>query len=143
MEILLPFLKKGKTEKEVAKFYIAHLKQLQLESVQEKRSTRLKNTVSRLTNDNGEMSIDDFWKLRKNILGTTDERTSIITGQGIEVFEEAAIMNEYRNEFITRLQHKTIHPIFNEYEEASNRLLELYLQTVDDKEPDFLDEEVK
>ena len=142
MEILLPFLKKGKTEKEVAKFYIAHLKQLQLESVQEKRSTRLKNTVSRLTNENGEMSIDDFWKLRKNVLGTTDERTSIITGQGIEVFEEAAIINEYRNEFITRLQHKTIHPKFNEYEEASNRLLELYLQTVDDKEPDFLDEEV-
>ena len=142
MEILLPFLRKGKTEKEIAKSYIAHLKQLQLESVQEKRTQRLQTTVAQLTNENGEMSIDDFWKLRKNVLGKSNDRTSIMTSNGIEVFSEQAIINEYREEFIARLKHKTIHPYFSEYEEASNRLLDLYMQTTEDKEPDFLDAEV-
>ena len=112
MEILLPFLKKGRAEKEVAKVYISHLKQLQLESVQEKRTYRLQSTVAQLANEKGEMSIDDFWKLRKSVLGKSDDQTSIVTSNGIEVFAETAIINEYRKEFIARLQHKVNSSLF-------------------------------
>ena len=40
------------------------------------------------------------------------------------------------------MNHKEIHSDFKEYEEVTNRLLNLYLETSDDHEPDFEDEEV-
>ena len=61
---------------------------------------------------------------------------------GVEVFNAEGIIKEYQSEFINRLSHKEIHPDFKEYEEVTNRLLNLYLETSDDHEPDFEDKEV-
>ena len=140
--IIRPFLGKGKAEKKLAKDYIAHLREIQVKSVQEKRTKRLQTTLKQLTDENGEMSVDKFWKLRKSVLGNVSECASILTEDDIEVCDDEAIINEYRKEFITRLSQRKIHPSYTEYEEASNRLLNLYLQTSTDEEPDFIDDEV-
>ena len=142
LNIFLPLLFKGKAEKEIAQYYIAHLKELQLIRVQEQRTDRLHRTLEKLQDENGEMSVEKFWKLRKSVLGNETECTSILTEDGVEVFDEEAIINEYRKEFILRLSHRKINPSYTEYEEASNRLLDLYLQTGIEEEPDFINEEV-
>ena len=144
LKVLVPMLKKGKAEKAVAKGYLAHLRDLQLKDVQQLRSTRLKATLEELQDGNGNMSPDQFWKLRKKVMGNTEERTSIITGDGVEVFDEASIINEYRNEFINRLSHRNIDPIFKEYETATNKLLQMQLNTTvtDRHEPDYTVDEV-
>ena len=48
INILTPLLRKGKTEKEVATLYIKQLKELQVETVQQRRTTRLKDTLNQL-----------------------------------------------------------------------------------------------
>ena len=144
LQSLLPLLKKGKTEKKVANIYISQLKQLQLEHVQQQRAVRIRSTIEELKEDNGNLSVDQFWKLRKRVLGCAEERTSIITNEGIEVFTEEAIVDEYRKEFSSRLSHRTIHPDYVEYEKKSNEVFLRYMQLTKciNDEDDFTFEEV-
>ena len=98
------------------------MKQLQLEHVQQERAVRIRSTIEELKEDDGNLSVDQFWMLRKRVLGRAEERTSIITNEGIEVFTEDAIVDEYRKEFSSRLSHRTIHPDYVEYEKKSNEV---------------------
>ena len=144
LQILIPFLKKGQSEKRVAKLYIGQLKQLQLESVQTQRISRIWSTVKSLQDENGHLSIDKFHKMRKQIMGGVEEKTSIITEGGIEIFTEEAIKEEYRNEFIRRLKHRTIDSAYTEYERKTINLFNQYLEIskcIDDEE-EFSFEEV-
>ena len=144
LQILIPFLKKGQSEKRVAKLYIGQLKQLQLESVQTQRISRIWSTVKSLQDENGHLSIDKLDKMRKQIMGGVEEKTSIITEGGIEIFTEEAIKEEYRNEFIRRLKHRTIDSAYTEYERKTINLFNQYLEIskcIDDEE-EFSFEEV-
>ena len=144
LRLLIPFLKKGKVEKEVVKLYIAHLRQVQLQTIQEQRIKRIRNTIDDIQEDNGQLSIDQFWKLRKRVLGYAEEPTSIVTKEGIEVFNDEAIVNEYRKEFVTRLSHRKIHPDYAEYQRKSMELFKMYMELTKNinDEADFTFEEV-
>ena len=143
-KVLIDMLRKGKAEKKVAKVYLEHLKQMQLENVQQQRSMRLKATMEELQDGKGNMSPDDFYRLRRGVLGKTEERTSLINDEGVEVFDEASIINEYRNEFLNRLSHRKINPAFKECETITNRLLHMSLTSsmIENSQPDYTFEEV-
>ena len=143
---ILPLLKKGKTEKRIAQDYITKLKKIQQESVQAKKAERICETLKQLKDGGGDFSVDQFWKLRKAVNSSNvEERTSIITPEGVELFNEDAIMEEYKKEFEKRLSHRKIHPELQEYERLSKRLLQLRLtvECMKVDEPDFTEEEVK
>ena len=145
LQKIRPLLKKGKTEKKVAKEYIAELKKIQQQSVQEKRAERMCEILKELKGGKGEFSVNQFWKLRKCVNSSNiEEKTSIITPEGIELFNEEAIMNEYRKEFEKRLSHRIIHPELKEYERLSKLLLKLRLklECMKQDEPDFTIDEV-
>ncbi len=137
-------LKKGKAEKKVATIYLDQIKEMQLETVQQMRATRIRSTLKQLQEESGHLSVDQFWKIRKEVLGSVEERTSIITNDGIEVLADEAIIKEYREEFINRVSHKTIGPGYEEYQEKTNHLFCEYLRSTKDinDEPDFTTEEV-
>ena len=142
---ILPLLKRGKAEKKVAQEYIAQLRKIQQESVQESRAKRICETLTELKDEQGNFSVEQFWKLRKSINGSNvEEKTSIITPEGVELFDAKAIMNEYKKEFEKRLSHRKIHPELEEYEKLSERLIKLRmtLECMTRDEPDFTIQEV-
>ena len=141
LRLFIPMLKKGSAEKKVAQEYIIHLKQLQLETVQQQRQHRLQSSMQDLKEGNA-FSVDKFWKLRKKVLGSCEERTSIVSEEGVEMFNEESIINEYRNEFVKRLSHRSIHPSYAEYEEKTNKVLETLLCSQEDWQPEFTVDEV-
>ena len=49
------------------------------------------------------LSLDGFMKLKKNYVNKRSVLSSVINDQGVEVFGIDAILNEYRNDFVTRL----------------------------------------
>ena len=143
---LLPMLKQGKTEKQIAQNYIKDLKEIQKTSVQKLKSARICTTIKELHDEGGKFSVSNFWKLRKSINSSNvEEKTSIITPDGIEVFNSEGIINEYRKEFKNRLSHRKIDPVLQEYEELTERLLQLRLtvECVKVNEPDFTFGEVE
>ena len=52
--------------------------------------------------------MEQFWKLKKCVLSDREDKNSVITRNGIEVFDVDAILNEYVLEFKERLSHRKI-----------------------------------
>ena len=142
---LLPLIKQGRTEKRVAKEYIQQLKELQKSNIQKAQVERINDTLKQLSKEGGDFSVDQFWKMRKSVNTRSEEKGSIISPDGVELFTSEAIIEEYRKEFQQRLSHRVIDPAFKEYEELSNKLLRLRLQMecIKRNEPDFAFEEVE
>ena len=127
LQIFKPFLRKGRVEKSVAKEYISLLQQYQLETTQKLHASRVYETLQKIQNNDGELSVDKFWILKKCISKKTDERSSIITDQNVEVFDDDAVLNEYMKEFKCRLAHRQICPELKHYQDLTHSLLNIYL----------------
>ena len=78
-----PMLKMGRIQRETAREYIDIIKQNEVQLVQGKRYARIRSTLDALQNEKGEISIDEFWKLKKCVSSKTEEKTSIMTSNGI------------------------------------------------------------
>ena len=141
---LKPMIREGKIQKGVAKEYIELVKEIELRKVQNIRYSRISKTLNQLENEDGEISIDEFWKIKKSVSVKTEEKTSILTKNGAELFNEEAILNEYAQEFKNRLSHNQIDEYLTDYEIATKQLVELYfkLAKTNPCEPDYTDEEV-
>ena len=145
LAVLKPLLSCGRNERCVAQEYILLLKELQLEMAQKSRASRLNATLLSLQNENEHFSVQKFWKCKKAISSKGDNKTSIITEQDIELFEDDAIVNEYVNEFSRRLSHRTIAPELQSYQDISHQLLKECLLSAKKNEvrTDFSVSEVK
>ena len=128
LKVIKPLLHKGRIEKDIANEYITRLQKADLEAIQKLRSSRIGETLLNLQNQDGELSVNKFWKLKNCVSGKTDERSSIMTDQNIEVFDDNAIINEYVKEFKTRLSHRVISPNLKEYEDTTHKLLSYCLE---------------
>ena len=74
----------------------------------------------------------------------TDDKSSVINKEGVEIFSDEAIIEEYEKEFSQRLSHRKIDPLLEEYEERSNELLNLLIKKASmTDEPDFTMDELK
>ena len=126
--VLKPLLKAGRTEKSAAMEYITLIQNLQLEGVQQARSARVQDALEKLQDDKTKnFSINKFWKLKKCVSVKSDAKTSVISEDGVELFDDPAILNEYVKEFKTRLSHKKIAPDLAAFQEVSHKLLKMYL----------------
>ena len=121
--IFKPLLSAGRLEKAISKEYISFLQSIQLNEVQEQRAVRLTKTLRNLQNDNQELSVNNFWKLKKSVSRNSDNKTSVITDHEVELFDDASIINEYVREFQTRLSHRKIDNDLISYQESVNKLL--------------------
>ena len=139
LKVLIPFTKRGKVEKIAAKKYISILHDIQSTAVQNMKSARVFKTLSQLNNENGELSINGFWKLKKSLSHPDRSRSSVISKEGIELFGGPSILKEYEKEFSDRLSRKPLHPKFSQYGTQTNTLFERYLDTASStrSEPDF------
>jgi hypothetical protein len=136
--ILKKHLKRGKAQRKVARVYIDYLHKKELEAVQRERSDKIRKRISQLEDENGRFCINNFWKIKKSAGKVVDDKSSVINREGVEVFNEEAIITEYENEFKHRLAHFKIDKSLETYEKRSHDLLKLLLQeAVKRKEPDF------
>ena len=125
---LKPFLKAGRTEKAAAMEYVEILKEIQLNKAQKARSARVQDTLEKLQDEKSKnFSINKFWKLKKCISTKSDSKTSIVTDNGVELFDDPAILSEYVKVFKARLSHKTIAPDLAAFQEVTHKLLNMYL----------------
>ena len=106
--MIKPFLKKGKIERKVALDTINNLKEEARKEVQQAKAERIRETLSKMEGDKGEFSVDKFWKLKKAISQKTEERTTVINENGVELFDKRSILEEFKNEFKERLSHRKI-----------------------------------
>ncbi len=139
VRIVIPFLKRGKAEKAAAKKYISFLQDLQMKITQKLKSARVIKTLSEINNDNGQFSIEGFWKLKNSLSLPDRSRSSVISREGVELFGGPAILEEYMNEFSGRLSKSPPHPKFSRYVMLTNKLFEKYLESASSSrsEPDF------
>ncbi len=128
VRILVPHMKRGRVEKVVAKKYMMHLQDLQTKITQKLKSARVIETLSQIKNDNGQLSIERFWKLKKSLSLPDRSRSSIISQEGVELFGGPSILEEYIKEFSGRLSHSPPHPKFSRYVSLTNCLFEKYLK---------------
>ena len=144
MMILKRHLRRGKYEKKTAMKYIEYLREKEMHLLQEERREVIKKKVSELQNEKGNFSVDKFWKIKKAATWESEEKSSVINKEGVEVFSDDAIIKEYESEFIQRLSHRKIDPVLEEYEERSNELLKMLIEKASmTDEPDFTMEELK
>ena len=144
MKICLSHVKKGRAERTAAKKYIQHIQNLQDTDIQNKKSQLITNTMEKLTDQDGQLTVDKFWKMKKSLSCSDQSKASITSRQGVELFSPAAILKEYAQEFHNRLSHKQIDPSFKEYEEITESLFKVLLQSsINHKEPNFTIKEVK
>ena len=123
------FLKAGRFEKAAAMEYISLLQKIQLDGVYKARSSRVKATLEKLREEKSEnLSVKKFWQLKKCITRKSDSKTTVITEDCVELFDDAAILNEYVKEFKSRLSHKEIAPDLAAFQEVSHKLLSMYLE---------------
>ena len=115
-------MQKGKTERKVAKVYISHIQQVQNLLIQSQKSVKIANTMSALTDEHGQLTVDKFLKLKKSLTSKEQSKASIISRTNVELFSPAAIKKEYEVEFFNRLSHRTIDPAFKNFEERSQVL---------------------
>ena len=144
VKVMVQHMKKGKIERTVAKGYISHIQDIQNQLIQQNKSSRVAATMGNLTDEHGKMTVDKFWKLKKSLSSKDQSRASIINRQNVELFSPEAIKKEYQLEFYNRLSHKTIDPMFENFEKRSNDLFQLMLNISSKRkdEPDFTVEEV-
>ena len=135
----------GKTEKSVAKEYIQYIHEIQDSFLQSKRSRKIADTMGKLTDESGKITVDKFWKLKKSLSCPDRSKASIVTRNNVELFSPAAIKKEYAEEFRNRLSHKQIDPAFAEYEKTTQLLFKIILDSSMScqEEPPFSLKEVK
>ena len=145
VKIMVKYMQKGKSERNVAKGYIKIIQDLQNQIIQQKKSMKVAETMANLTDEHGHLSVNKFWKLKKSLSSQDNSRFSIFNKENVELFSPEAIKQEYQNEFSCRLSHKAIDPMFQKFESRSHDLFELMLKvsTACNEEPDFSMEEVR
>ena len=144
MLILRKHLRRGKSQKKTAMRYIEYLREKEMDLLQKERRDIMKKKISELENEKGKFSVDRFWKIKKAMTWESEEKSSVINKDGVEVFSDDAIIKEYEAEFIQRLSHRKIDPLLEEYEERSNELMRMLLEKASKTdEPDFTMEELK
>ena len=144
VRILVQHMHKGRVERKIAKVYISHIQDLQNNMIQQKKATRISETMADLTDEHGQMTVDKFWKLKKSLCHQDQSKASIINRNDVELFSPEAVRAEYQNEFFSRLSHKAIDPTFLNFEKRSHELFQLMLDVSSNckDEPDFSVEEV-
>ena len=144
LKICLTYLRKGRTERTTAKKYIQYIQDIQDVNIQTKKSRTIAETLEKLTDQDGQLTTDKFWKMKKSLSCPDRSKASITSRQGVELFSQTAITKEYAQEFYNRLSHKPIDPSFKEYECITQSLFKVLLQnSTKRKEPEFTIKEVK
>ena len=139
---LTEFAAKGKIQRKVANQFRARLLQLNTETIASINRAKLQKRVENLS-ENDNFSAQKFWKARKSIHGSQQSCNSVLNQEGIEVFDEDAIIEAYRGEFDQRLSSVEIKPELQTYKELTDKLCaEIVRLTSSKKEPDFEFEEL-
>ena len=135
----------SKCERLAVRHYISHIQQLQNDILHKKKANMVSNVLRDLSDEDGKLAIDKFWKLKRSLSAVDGTKASIISRSNVELFSPSAIINEYRNEFICRLSHRKIDSYFSNYEIVTNKLFQqMYTSSLNcNSEPDFTDVEVK
>ena len=115
---LMKIYKQGKTQRRVVKGYLSLLQTLSEKDVAKRQSDLLSERLKTLTIDD-KLSLDEFWKLRKSHSNQGTCLSSVITESGAEISSVSGILNEYRNEFIQRLQPPKIDEELKQYEDLT------------------------
>ena len=144
INVILPLMKKGRTERRVGKQYVNTVQKIQTEMFQNQKASRIMETMKELECESGTLSVDKFWKLKKKMSTNDRSKSSILIGD-TEIWNGPAIIKEYEKEFTNRLAHKQISKEFSEYEITTRKLLDLYLQKSAKmkSEPDFTYKEIR
>ena len=143
--ILLNTSKKGKVQREIVKLYQMKLMEVETEQMAKARAERLRKTTANLT-EKEKFSPVGYWKMKKAAnKGVRKEQTqsSIITGSGVEVDGETAIVEAYREEFEKRLSNRKPEKGWEEYTTHTNVAVREWLKGESQSSPPFSDEEMK
>ena len=145
LKVIIEYTRKGKNERIAARVYVTLLQNIQSEWVQSQKSTRISQVINDISDENGKLSVDKFYKLKKSLSCSDNSRSSITTSSGTEIFGGPAMVKEYENEFVSRLSHRKINESFVSYEETTKRLFDLCLSVAENSqsEPDFSVSEVE
>ena len=112
----------------ISNMYIEKIKEIQAETVHQQNIAKLQEAYSNLA-ENGKFSTNCFWKMCKSInKKRTDNKSSIIINENIEIFGEIAIINAYKEEFSYRLRNRKIREGLEDYKHSLERLVSLYLE---------------
>ena len=144
LKLIIGYLKRGKCERVAARVYITFIQNIQSQNVHQRKAEKISQVINNVSNDQGGLSVDKFWKLKKSLSCTDTSRFSVVTPNDIELFSGPAIIKEYQKEFSNRLAHRKIDDSFKSYEEATNKLFNMYLSisSKSRSEPDFTTTEV-
>ena len=144
MKILIQYVRSGKSERLAARPYIEFIQLLQNDVVQKRRADKVSNILHNISDEDGQLAVDKFWKLKRSLSAADNTKASIISRSNVELFSPPAIINEYRNEFVSRLSHRKIDSHFSKYEIATNKLFQaMYNASLNcNSEPDFTHDEV-
>ena len=139
---LMRIYRQGKTQRRVVKMYLDTLSKVNSEEVSKQRATKLAERIEQLSL-NDKLSLDGFWKLKKSYTNKGSVLSSVVNDQGVEVLGTDAIINEFRNEFVTRLTPAKMDVEMEKFEEMTVRLTKLCVELGGlEKTPDFSSEEL-
>ena len=144
MQVLVKHIRLGRREKAVARQYVDYVQLLQTEFYQKKKADKVSDVLQNLSDEQGELAINKFWKLKRSLSSRDNTKASILTRDNVEIFSPTAIVSEYRSEFINRLSHRNISPNFLQYQAVSNKLFQTMLSSSEKchTEPPFTCDEV-
>ena len=114
----------GKTQRQVAEFYINKIKEFQTENKSNVR--RLKDVTFKLR-DNDKFSSNGFWKVAKSLGKKSNNKSSILSHDNTEMFAPKYIIGAYKEEFQYRLRNRKIISELEEYEKTTEELVHRYL----------------
>ena len=135
-------IKRGKIQRQVVHEYKKRLHERNLRRLEEQTTKRIKDTVSKLTHKD-KFSQSGYWKLKKSITkNRTQKLTSVVSKDGVEVYGDNLIKNEYRKEFQNRLRNREPDELWKEYTNNINQICQLLLENDTQSSPDFTDEEL-
>ena len=137
-ELLQQIAKEGKVQRSVASHYLKFLHEKVAEKVFQKKAARIADVAVKLTEEE-KFSTNKFWQLKKSHSNKNGSKCSVISSNNVELFSDTAILQEYENEFVSRLSLRQISESLKDYEEKSNLLLNMMLEGSYDlhDEPDF------
>ena len=137
-KILQQIAKEGKVQRSVASHYLKFLHEKVAEKVFQRKAARIADVAVKLTEEE-KFSTNKFWQLKKSQSKKNSTKCSVLSRNNVELFSDTAILQEYENEFVSRLSLRQISESLKEYEERSNLLLNMILEGSYDlhDEPDF------
>ena len=140
LALLKRMKKEGKIQRKIAKYYHDFIQEQKGVMVHRLKAEKIKETLKNLTEDDVHFSRNAFWKLKKKCGHSVSNRTSVLTSNGVEVFSDSAIIEEYEKEFVNRLLPRQIDPLLAEYQKTTNILESLLTQhsKILMEEPDFV-----